>query len=74
MKGGVGISLADQDAIYVMIRNKMRLIAIEDAAAVQEGTAFFEDEGAENSMQGVQEAGRRHHNQDDIDIFEFRSL
>ena len=70
MTGGVGISPADQDAIYVMIRNEMRLIAMEDAAAVQEGAAFFEDEGAENSMQGVQEAARRHHNQDDMDLFD----
>jgi hypothetical protein len=69
MKGGVGISPADQDAIYLMIRDEMRLIAMEDAA-VEEGAAFFEDEVAENGAQGVQEAARRHRNQDDMDIFD----
>jgi len=47
----------------------MRLIAMEDAAA-QEGAAFFEDDGAKNGLQGVQEAARRHHNHDDMDIFD----
>ena len=69
MKGVVGISPADQNAIYIVIRNEMRLIAMEDAAA-QEGAAFFEDDGAKNGLQGVQEAARRHHNHDDMDIFD----
>jgi len=63
MKGGVGFSPADQDAIYQIIRDEMRLIAVDGAA--------FEDEVAErNGMQGVKQAPIRQHNLDDADIFD----
>ncbi len=63
MKGGVGFSPADQDAIYLMIRDEIRLIAMDGAA--------FEDEVAErNGRQGAEQAAIRQHTQDDADIFD----
>ncbi len=42
MKGGISFSPADQDAICLMIRDEMRLIAVDGAA--------FEDEVAERNL------------------------
>jgi hypothetical protein len=66
MKGGVGISPEDQDAIYGEIRNQMGLIAregiaIEGEAVVLEGN---------NEIHGEQEKEPARQNQDDFDIFD----
>jgi hypothetical protein len=60
MKGGVGVSPADQDAIYLVIRDKMIMIARE-GAAFEGDLVVAERNGAE---------ARRHHNQDNANIFD----
>jgi hypothetical protein len=60
MKGGAGVSPADQDAIYLAIRDEMRMIAREGAA--------FEGDVVVAERNGME--ARRHHNQDDVDIFD----
>ncbi len=65
MKGGVGVSPADQDAIYLLIRDEMRMIAREGAAF--EGDVVVAER---NGMEGVEQEARRHHNQNDVDIFD----
>jgi hypothetical protein len=60
MKGGVGVSLPDQDAIFLAIRDEMRMIAREDAAF----------EGDEVVAERNDAEARQLHKQDDADIFD----
>jgi hypothetical protein len=65
MKGGVGVSTEDQDAIYLAIRDEIRMIARE-CAAFERDVVVAKRKG----MEGVEPEARRHHNQDDVDIFD----
>jgi hypothetical protein len=66
MKGGVGISPEDQDAIYGEMRNQMGMIAREGIAIEGEVVVL---EG-NNEIHGEQEQEPARQNQDDFDIFD----